>query len=154
MDNTHMDILWSRLEAFGSKDRIRKEIYDDVKLENPVFKILAESDPHRLFNLIGGNDFDIEMNNWAFEYEYENYVSNNDLEYNEDDELDWDLEEKSIERALEIGHWYVTGTCIINKPQDVELEFEFSYCDGYLDSIIGHPYSPWQEKDRLYYFNH
>ena len=53
----------------------------------------------------------------------------------------WDLEEKSIERAHDTGHWYVTGTSTIEGPNGIELEFEFEFCEGYLDGIIGTPYN-------------
>jgi hypothetical protein len=153
MDKSDLEIIWSKLESIDSTDRIRQIIHDDVKLKKPVFKILSETDPQRLFVLLGGDDFEIEMNNWAFEYSYEQYISDYDIEYDEAEAMSWDVEEKSIENAIESGHWYVTGTCIINKPEGVELEFEFGYSDGYLDGIIGTPYKHWKEDDSMYCFD-
>lgn len=152
MDKSDLEIIWSKLESIDSKDSIRKVIQDDVKSKKPVFKILSETDPQRLFEILGGYDFEIEMNNWAFEHTYEQYISDYDIEYDEVEALTWDLEEKSIENAMETGHWYVTGTCVINEPEGVEFEFEFGYSDGYLDGIIGTPYQKWKEDDNMYYF--
>ena len=152
MNKTDLKIIWSKLESIGSIDSMRKIIQEDLSLNNPAFKILSEADPQRLFDILRGNDFEIEMNNWALEYTYEQYISNNDIEYDEVDALNWDLEEKSIENAMESGHWYVTGTCIINEPEGVELAFDFSYCDGYLDGIIGTPYSQWKQDENMFYF--
>ncbi len=89
------------------------------------------------------------MNNWAFEYTYEQYISDYDIEYDEVEALNWDIEEKSIENSMETGHWYVNGTCVINEPEGVELEFEFGYSDGYPDGIIGTPYKKWKEEDEI-----
>ena len=147
MDKSDLEIIWSKLESIGSIDRIREVNQEDVKLKKPAYKILSETDPQRLFDLLGGNDFEIEMNNWAFEYPYEQYISDYDIEYDEVEALNWDVEEKSIENAMETGHWYVSGTCTINEPEGVELEFEFGYSDGYLDGIIGTPYRKWKQKD-------
>jgi hypothetical protein len=152
MDKSDLEIIWSKLESIDSKDRIRKVIQEDVTSKKPVFKILSETDPQRLFDILGGDDFEIEMNNWAFEHSYEQYISEYDIEYDEVEALTWDLEEKSIENAMETGHWYVTGTCAINEPEGVELEFEFGYSDGYLDGIIGTPYKHWKEDDNMYCF--
>jgi hypothetical protein len=152
MDKSDLEIIWSKLEYIDSKDRIRKVIQEDVTSKKPVFKILSETDPQRLFDIVGGDDFEIEMNNWAFEYTYEQYISDYDIEYNEVEALNWDIEEKSIENSMETGHWYVTGTCVINEPEGVEFEFEFGYSDGYIDGIIGTPYKHWKEDDNMYCF--
>jgi hypothetical protein len=152
MNKEEIEIVWASLQAMVSKDERRVAIYKDVNSKKPVFKILAETDPQRLFEILGGYDFEIEMNNWAFEHTYEKYISDYDIEHDEVEALAWDLEEKSIEYALETGHWYVTGTCVINEPEGVELEFEFGYSDGYLDGIIGTPYEHWKEDDNMYYF--
>ena len=152
MDKSDLEIIWSKLESIGSIDRIREVIQEDVKLKKPAYKILSETDPQRLFDILGGNDFEIEMNNWAFEYPYEQYISDYDIEYDEVEALNWDVEEKSIENAMETGHWYVTGTYTINEPDGVELEFEVGYSDGYLDGIIGTPYSKWKEDENMFYF--
>jgi hypothetical protein len=149
MNKSDLEIIWSKLESIDSTDRIRQLIHDDVKSKKPVFKILSETDPQRLFVLLGGDNFEIEMNNWAFEYTYEQYISDYDIEYDEAEALTWDIEEKSIENAIESGHWYVTGTCVINEPEGVEFEFEFGYSDGYPDGIIGTPYKKWKEEDEI-----
>ncbi len=59
---------------------------------------------------------------------------------NELDESNWDVEEKSIERAQEDGFWLETGTCLIDEPKGVELRFEFSLTDGEPDEILATPY--------------
>ena len=65
MDKSDLEVIWSKIESIGSIDRIRKVIQEDIKLKKPAFKILSETDPQRLFDILGGDDFEIEMNNWA-----------------------------------------------------------------------------------------
>lgn len=134
-------ILWSELTSVTDiKDR-RLIIYKDAKCKLPKYLILAEEDPHRLFELLGGNDSEIETFNWAFEYTYEDHIEESGDEYNAEKADAWNLEEKSIERAKDTGHWYVTGICKIVAPNSIQLDFEFEYCDGILDAIIGTPYN-------------
>jgi len=78
--------------------------------------------------------------NGKYAKEYEQYVNEYDEEFSELDKLNWDVEEKSIERATEDGYWLETGTCIIDKPDGVELRFEFSLTDGEPDEILATPY--------------
>jgi hypothetical protein len=91
--------------------------------------------------LLDGDKSEINSNNWAFKYTYEDYIEENDIEFDPDEEEEWDLEEKSIEHAIDTGHWYVTGTCVIEGRDNIELKFEFDYCDGLLDRIMGTPYN-------------
>jgi hypothetical protein len=135
------EILWSELSSMNSIDDRRVTIYHDIKSKSPKYLMLAEENPHRLFELLGGDDSEIDTQNWAFEYTYKDFIEEYDIEYNSKEADVWDLEEKSIEHAHDTGHWYVTGTCVIKGPQNIKLAFEFEYCEGYLDGIIGTPYT-------------
>ena len=140
LSKSDLELIWNRLETFGSTDKIRKVIYMDVNSEEQVLKELAESDPNRLYNLLNGDEFELSVTEWAPEFTYEQYVNEYDVEFNELDKLNWDVEEKSIERATEDGYWLETGTCIIDKPDGVELRFEFNLTDGEPDIILATPY--------------
>jgi hypothetical protein len=140
-EENKIELLWSELTSIKNiEDRI-VAIYKDIQSDLCKYKIIAEQDPHRLFELLGGDDSEITSSNWAFEYTYEDYIGENDIEYDANEAKEWDLEKKSIEHANDTGYWYVTGTCIIEVPDGIELEFEFEYCEGYLEGIIGTPYN-------------
>ena len=76
-----------------------------------------------------------------FSYLQDNIWNENNIEYDSTVADNWNLEEKSINHAHETGHWYVTGTCKIYGPADIKLQFEFEFCEGYIDGIIGTPYN-------------
>jgi len=135
-----IELLWSELTSIKNIEDKIVAIHKDIQSDSRKYQILAEEDPQRLFELLGGDESEITTSNWAFEYSYEDYIQENDIEYDANDANEWDLEEKSIEHAHDSGHWYVSGICIIEGPDNVELEFEFEYCEGYLDGIIGTPY--------------
>ena len=137
----NVEVLWSELTSIGSIDDRRVVVYNDKNKKSPKYQVLAEKDPERLFELLGGDDAEIEPNNWAFEYTYEDYIAENDLEYDPAEAELWDVEEKSVEHAHDTGHWYVSGTCVLSGPGDVELPFEFEFCEGYLEGITGTPYN-------------
>jgi hypothetical protein len=141
------ELLWSELSSINNIDDRIVAIYKDIQSDLRKYQILAEEEPQRLFELLGGSDSEITTSNWAFEYSYEDYIQENDIEYDANEANEWDLEEKSIEHANDSGHWYVTGICIIEGPNNVKLEFEFEYCDGYLDGIIGTPYNETEHGD-------
>ncbi len=145
--------LWSELTSISNIDDRIVAIWTDIKSDLRKYQILAEEDPHRLFELLDGNESKIIMSNWAFEYSYEDYIQKYDIEYDANDANEWDLEEKSIEHAHNSGHWYVTGICKIDGPNNIELEFEFEYCEGYLDGIIGTPYNKSEHGDHGILFN-
>jgi hypothetical protein len=128
-------------------------IFNDIKSDLPKYRILAVEDPQRLFNLLGGNDSEMETYNWAFEYSYEDYIEENDIEYDANDASKWDMVEKSIEHAHDSGHWYVTGICFIKGPNNIKLEFEFEYCEGHIDGIIGTPYNEFENGNHGILFN-
>jgi hypothetical protein len=86
------------------------------------------------------DEFELDITAWAPEFTYEQYVNEYDEEFSELDKLNWDVEEKSIERATEDGYWLETGTCIIDKPDGVELRFEFNLTDGERDVTLATPY--------------
>ncbi|MDA8980018.1 hypothetical protein N9G63_03140 [Chitinophagales bacterium] len=142
-----IELLWSELTSIDNIDDRKMTIYKDVQSNSRKYQILAEEDPNRLFEILGGDHSEITTSNWAFEYSYEDYIQENDIEYDVNEANEWDLEEKSIEHAHDTGHWYVTGTCIIEGPDNIELEFEFEYCEGYLDGIIGTPYNESEHGD-------
>ncbi len=137
----NIEALWAELSSLADINERRSVIHQDTRLDAPRYLVLAEDDPYRLFNLLGGDASEIETMNWAFEYTYEECIEENDIEYDSEEEKNWDLEKKSIERAHNTGHWYVTGTSIVKGPNGIELEFEFEFCEGYLGIIIGTPYN-------------
>jgi hypothetical protein len=139
-----LEALWAEISSNASVDERRNLIYSDIETKKPKFKVLAEEDPYRLFNLLEGDEADICRTNWAYEYTYEDYAEDNGLDYDEEEADNWDLEKESIQHAHDTGHWYVTGICTIEGPDGIELPFEFAYSEGYLDGIIGTPYN--QEK--------
>lgn len=136
-----IELLWSEIATINNIDDRKMAIYVDVQSNLRKYEILAVKDPHRLFKILGGNESEINTQNWAFEYSYDDYVQENELEYDDNEAEAWDLESESIENAHNTGYWYVTGTCLIEGPDNIELEFEFEYCDGYLERIIGTPYN-------------
>jgi hypothetical protein len=136
-----VELLWSELFSIKNiEDRILA-IFNDIKSESRKYQILAEEDPQRLYKLLGGNDSEMETYNWAFEYSYEDYIEENDIEYNANEASEWDIVENSIEHANNSGHWYVTGISLIKGTNNIKLEFEFEYNEGYIDGIIGTPYN-------------
>lgn len=139
--NNKIEGLWSELSLIENTDERRQLIYSDSKNKNPVYAVLAEEDPLRLFEFLRGNDFEIIKTNWAIDYSYNDYIAQYGLDYEEEESENWDLAQKSIEHALDTGHWYVTGACTIIGPENIKLNFEFDYCDGYLDSVLKTPYS-------------
>ena len=136
----NIELLWSELTSMDNFDDRRVAIYNDIQSNLRKYQILAEKAPYRLFKILGGDDSEITTSNWATEYNYDDYIEENSVEYEEDEEDEWDLEEESIKHAHNTGHWLVTGICIIKGPDNIELEFEFDYCEGYLSGIIGTPY--------------
>lgn len=137
----NIDNLWSELTAIKDVDNRIVAIHNDIQTNLRKYQVLAETDPYRLFDLLGGDDSDLDTCNWALPYSYENFIEENEIEFDPIEEKEWDLDEKSIEHAHDSGHWYVTGFCTITGPEKIELEFEFQYTEGYLDGIIGTPYN-------------
>ena len=139
--NQKIEKLWSEIEIVENiQDRIIL-IHEDISTKKNKYKVLAKNDPYRLFQLLGGDEDEISRTNWAYEYTYQDYINQYDIEYDAEDADRWDTEEKSIERAHDLGHWYVTGISIVKGPHKIELEFEFEFCEGYLGGIIGTPYN-------------
>jgi hypothetical protein len=138
---TEMEKLWTEIESIENIKKRVILIHNDICDNTNRYKVLSEEDPYRLFELLGGDDSDLMTTNWAFEYAYKEYIEEYDIEYDSIEEKKWDLEEKSIQRAHDTGHWYVTGTTVIAGPNGIELAFEFAFCEGYLDGIIGTPYN-------------
>ncbi len=74
-----------------------------------------------LIRTIGWECFKIIMCNWTFEFTYEVYIKKNNIEYDANESSESDLEGKSNSNAYDSGHWYVTGICIIDRPNNIEL---------------------------------
>ena len=138
-------VLFEEISAIPDIDARKKIIFEDLKSENPKFKKLADSNPKQFFKIAGGNLDDIEdiepTNYWAIEFTYKDYIEENFEDYNEDDSKKWNLVEESIKRAYDTDIWYVTGLYILNGSGDIQLPFEFDFCEGILDDVIGHPYN-------------
>jgi hypothetical protein len=140
MEVNQEELLWQELESLDDYIERILLIHQDISSGCLKYKILADNDPFRLFEDLGGNESDIETSNWALPYSYDDYIEENDLEYDSAEAELWDLEERSIEHAHDTAHWYVTGTSVINGPGDIELSFEFEFCEGYIDGNLKTPY--------------
>ncbi len=137
----NIENLWIELSSINNIDDRIITIYKDIHSDLHKYQILAEQDPRRLFELLGGDYSEIRRSKWAIDYSYDDYIEEYDIEYDDNEANEWDLEEKSVERAHDTGYWYVTGISIIEGPDNINLQFEFEYCEGYLDGIIGTPYN-------------
>ena len=152
MQDMNIENKFIELESISNiGDRIIA-IHEDIVNNILKYQDLAEDNPQRLFDLLGGDEGDIRNLNWASEYSYEDYIQEKDLDFDQEEEDEWDLEEKSIEHAHDTGHWYVTGACTIKGPNNIELDFEFEYCEGYLEGIIGTPYNADEQGDHGFLF--
>ena len=134
--------LFEEISAIPEIEARKKIIFEDLKSENPKFKKLADSNPKQFFKILGGKISEVEpTNDWAIEFTYKDYIEENFEEYNEEESKKWNLVEESINRADETGNWYVTGLYILNGVGNIQLPFEFDFCEGILDDVIGHPYN-------------
>lgn len=140
-ENKSTEAKWALIESIEDIEERIILIDKDVKKKRPLYRVLAKENPYRLYLLLGGDECEIELYNWAKEYTYEDYLEDSGEEYDSDDEEAWDIEEKSIEHAQDTGVWYVTGSCLVSGPNNIELVFEVDYCEGYFDSVIGTPYN-------------
>ena len=151
-----MEDLWQSLEQIEDiNDRIRL-IYDDVQSGRNKFKEISIENPFKLFTLLGGDTCDVEAtDNWAFEYKYEEYINENGLDFDAKEAAKWDLEEMSIERADETGYYYQTGLYHLIGPDNIKLPFEFEFCEGDVDMLIGNPYNTEEDGNThgIYYYN-
>jgi len=136
--------LFQELLSAESVEERKQIIFKDISKKHPIYKSIAESNPSRFFDLLGGEDnLWEEPLNWAFEWTADNAAKEAE-ESGHNFEIDakgWNLEKESIKRANETGRWYVTSYCVIKGENNVELPFESEYCDGYYDKIIGTPYN-------------
>ncbi len=135
------DNLWLELTKIESTAKIRSLIFTDVKSGRKRFKVLADDNPNRFFDVLGGDESDAIRYNWAFEYSHNEYIEENELEYDENEANKWDMEAESIEKANDSGHWLVTGISTLDGLKGEQLFFELQYSEGYFDGIIGTPYN-------------
>lgn len=134
--------LWSKVASLENIEDRKELIYKDVMAKRSKFKKMTNENPSRLFKLLGGDrDLVERTHNWADDYTYDEYVDEHGEEFDEEEEAAWDLDGKSIERAIETGQWFVTGLYIMEGNGNIKLPFEFSFCEGYLEGIIGTPYN-------------
>jgi len=134
--------LFDELLAIEDIEARMKLIFEDVKSDNPKFKKLAETNPKQFFKILGGKLSDIEpTHEWAIEFTYKEYIEENFEVYKEEDSKKWNLIEESKKRADETGNWYVTALYILSVAVDIQLPFEFDFCEGLIDDVIGHPYN-------------
>lgn len=132
---------WVELTSLESIDDRIHLIYHDIQSGEFKYQELAAENPLRLFELLGGNTSEVEITHkWASEYTYQNYIEYNDLEYEVIEAKKWDLDQKSIEQAEETGYYYCTGRITLENNKGEDLEFEFEFCERYLDAIISTPY--------------
>lgn len=132
---------WEDLTSLESIDDRIHLIYHDIQSSEFKYQELAAGNPLRLFEMLGGNTSEVEITHkWAPEYTYQNYIEDNDLDFEEIEAKNWKLEQKSIEQAEEIGHYYCTGRISLENNKGEDLEFEFEFCEGYLEAIISTPY--------------
>lgn len=139
-EKENLDSLLIELSAMTDFNERRVAIFKDIQSGTLKYKCLAEKEPYKLFKMLGGDETEIVLSNWALEYTYADYLEDNELEYDQNEADNWDLEERSIQHALEIGFWGETGNCILKGPDHIELPFEFEFCEGYIERITGTPY--------------
>jgi hypothetical protein len=133
--------LFDELLAIEDIEARMKLIFEDVKSDNPKFKKLAETNPKQFFKILGGKLSDVEpTHEWAIEFTYKEYIEENFEASKEEDSKKWNLIEESKKRADETGNWYVTALYILSGAGDIQLPFEFDFCEGLIDDVIGHPY--------------
>ena len=142
MENLKQEKKWKELESINDISERIRIVYRDTKLKRSKFKKITEDNPIRMFELLGGKITDVyRTSNWAPEFSYEDYIEEQELEYDDQEAKNWDLEKESIKRAIDLGFYFVTGFCEIKGQDKEELYFEFDYLEGYVDSIIGTPYN-------------
>lgn len=153
LSDNKIELLWSELLQIDNIDKRKEIIYHDTFKSKPIYRVLAEQNPSRLFEIIGGDFSDVEKKNQATLYTYSDYIDEYDAEYDSDEEAEWDDEAKSIEHANETGQWEIIGVCTIEGPNQIKLIFEFNYCEGYIDGIKSTPYnfSSTNEDEFLFY---
>jgi hypothetical protein len=139
INSAEIDIKWMELMSLNLANR-RIAIFTDIKEKINYFKVMADEDPSRLFEILDGDEFELIFQNWAIPYSYSQYISDNELVYSVTDETTWDLEMESIQNAENTGYWIVTAICNIKIEGFGEIAFEFEYDDGYQGAIITTPY--------------
>jgi len=118
-------------------------ILEDLRTELYNYKCLSSQNLFLFFELLGGNKEDIEpTHSWALEYTYDDFISDHigDIPAVED-KFTWDLKKKSIDHAYATGIWYDTSLVDLFSKNDNHLYFEFDFCDGHLNDVIGNPYT-------------
>ena len=142
MENLQQEKKWKELEFINDISERIRIVYRDTNLKRSKFKKITEDNPFRMFEILGGNIQDVyRASNWAPEYFYNDYIEEQGKEFDPKEAKNWDLEKESIERAINLGFYYVTGFCEIKGREKEVLYFEFDYLEGYVDSIIGTPYN-------------
>jgi hypothetical protein len=136
----NLDTLWNKLSGIESKAELRKRIYEDIQANENRYKALADDDALRFYILLGGDFQIIETINWAPVYTYHEYITDNDLEYDEEAFQSWNIEKESNIRANETAHWYVTGISNLGIEDGLDLPFTIGYTEGYADEVIDTPY--------------
>ncbi|WP_420378777.1 hypothetical protein [Gilvibacter sp.] len=135
------ELLWNELTAINDQNGRRALIFEDTKLEKPKYRPLADSDPGRLLDILGGNIGDAYRWNWAYKYTYENHLEQVGGKYDQTEADNWNLEAQSKAYADETGHYYVTGMIILEVPGEYRVVFEIDYTEGYFNSFINTPYT-------------
>jgi hypothetical protein len=134
--------LFEELLSIKDIETRKKIIFEDIQTEFPKYKIIAETNPKKFFKILGGKLSEVEpTNEWAIEFTYKDYIEENCEVYNEDDSKKYNLIEESKNRAYETSEWIVTGQYILSGNGNIQLPFEFDFCEGFVDDVIGHPYN-------------
>jgi len=100
-NDEQFDLLCSELTAINDILNRRSIIFNDLQSGANRFKIIADTNPHLLFEILGGDEDEIELSNWAFEYSYSEYLENREEDDDLIEEKDWDMDEK-VSRELRI----------------------------------------------------
>jgi hypothetical protein len=140
MEN-NIDSLWLELEAVEDQNELRRKIYFDIHSNENRYKSLAIEGPFRLFELLGGDENDAELINWASIYTYDEYLIEKDEEYDEDKAAIWDIAKESSKRAEDLGYWYITGICNLEDGDGHDLRFVIGFTEGEFDEVIDTPYN-------------
>lgn len=60
LSDNKIELLWSELLQIDNIDKRKEIIYHDTFKSKPIYSVLAEQNPFRLFEIIGGDFSDVE----------------------------------------------------------------------------------------------
>ena len=85
-ENKSTEAKWALIESIEDIEERIILIDKDLNKKRPLYRVLAKENPYRLYLLLGGDECEIELYNWAKEYTYEDYLEDSGEEYDSDEE--------------------------------------------------------------------